>query len=81
MINKLTNKNYHILHICALHNHSDLIEFLLTSEAAKKLQINSFAVDGDKCTILHHAARKGCLDALKKTLQLCPTLIYEVDIR
>ena len=31
--------------------------------------------------MLHHAARKGAIEALKKILELCPNLIYEVDIR
>jgi len=31
--------------------------------------------------MLHHAARKGSVEALKKILQLAPSLIYEIDIR
>lgn len=37
LINKFTNKNYHILHIAAMFNHPEIIEFLLTSNSAKKL--------------------------------------------
>lgn len=36
-LNKLTNKNYHILHLAAMNNHADVIEFLITSPSAKKL--------------------------------------------
>lgn len=60
-VNKLTNKNYHILHLAAMNNHPGIIEYLLTSPTANKLDINGSAVDGDECTILHHAARKGSL--------------------
>lgn len=31
LLNKLTNKNYHILHLAAMNNHPKTIEFLLTS--------------------------------------------------
>jgi ankyrin repeat protein len=31
--------------------------------------------------MLHHAARKGAIEALKKILELAPNLIYELDIR
>lgn len=75
-INKMTNKNYHILHLAAMNNHPEIIEFLLTSPTAKKLEINSNAVDGDECSVLHHAARKGSLSALKKILEHNPALIY-----
>lgn len=60
-INKMTNKNYHILHLAAMNNHADTIEFLLSSPTAKKLEINVIASDIDECTMLHHAAKKGCL--------------------
>lgn len=64
----MTNKNYHILHLAAMNNHADIIEFLLSSPTAKKLEINVNAIDIDECTMLHHAAKKGCLEALKKIL-------------
>jgi hypothetical protein len=44
-----------------MNNHPDIIEYLLTSPTSKKLEINGNATDGDECTILHHAARKGSL--------------------
>ena len=81
LINRLTNKNYHILHLAAMNNHPQIIEFLLTSPAANKLELNANAVDGDRCTMLHHAARKGAIEALKKILELSPGLIYEKDVR
>lgn len=46
-INKMTNKNYHVLHLAAMNNHPDIIQLLLTSLTAKKLELNSNAVDGD----------------------------------
>lgn len=60
-INKLTNKNYHILHLAAINNHPHIIEYLLTASAPKKLEIDSAAIDGDGCNMLHHAARKGAI--------------------
>ena len=44
-----------------MNNHADTIEFLLSSPTAKKLEINVIASDIDECTMLHHAAKKGCL--------------------
>jgi ankyrin repeat protein len=67
--------------LAAINNHPELIDYLLTSNTAKKLEINFSSVDGDKCTMLHHAARKGSVEALKKILELAPQLIYEPDIR
>jgi ankyrin repeat protein len=63
-----------------MNNHAHIIDFLTTSASAKKLELNVNAVDGDKCTMLHHAARKGALEALKKILERNPDLIYGVDI-
>jgi len=48
----------------------------MTSPHSKKLEINGSVVDGDKCTMLHHAAKRGSLEALTKILELCPDLIY-----
>ena len=81
MLNKLTNKNYHILHIAALHNHPKIISYLLTSPECKKLELNPNSIDGDRCTLLHHAARKGCLESIKKILELIPDILYKVDVR
>ena len=78
-LNRPTNKAYHMLHVAALNNHPDVIALLAGSPAAKKLQLNLWAVDGDKCTMLHHAARKGSLEALKKILEISKDLLYEVD--
>jgi ankyrin repeat protein len=79
-LNKLTNKNYHLLHIAAMNNQSAIIDFLLTSPIARKLDLNPSAVDGDCCTMLHHAARRGATKALQKILEKSPQLLYEVDI-
>jgi hypothetical protein len=57
----MTNKNYHGLHLAAMNNHADTIDFLLTSPTAKKLEINVNACDIDECTMLHHAAKRGSL--------------------
>lgn len=80
-LNKVTNKNYHILHIAAMSNNHSVIDFLLTSPLARKLDIDQNAVDGDRCTMLHHAARRGAKNALEKILQRSPELLYETDIR
>ena len=64
-----------------MNNHPTIIDFLLASPAARKLELNSSAVDGDGCSMLHHAARKGALEALTKILQLAPGLIYLGDVR
>jgi len=48
----------------------------LTNPSATKLEINSNCIDGDRCTMLHHAARKGAVEALKKVLEFASDLIY-----
>ncbi len=52
------------------------------------MKINVNALDGDRCTMLHHAARKGSLKSLKVILQAyvkgnyaTGTGIYAVDVR
>lgn len=78
-LNKLTNKHYHILHLAAMSNHPSLIELLVKSETAQKLDLRTDIVDGDGCNMLHHAARKGSLDALKKVLELCGHMMTSQD--
>ena len=64
-----------------MNNHPNVIEFLLSSPHCKKLEININAIDGDRCTLLHHAARKGSLEAMKKILEFNSDILYENDIR
>lgn len=80
-LNRLTNKSYHMLHLAALHNHPETIHFLLNSPTAKKLELNRSSIDGENCTMLHHAARRGSLESIRKILELESSLIYEVDVR
>lgn len=73
-INIFTNKRYHALHLAAMRNHSEIIEVLLTGEA--KVDVR----DWDERTPLHHAAKKGAVQALNTLLEHKASL-NAIDIR
>ena len=68
-----------MLHLAAMNNHPEIIDFLISSPVAKKLEMKFDSLDGEGCNMLHHAARRGCVDALKKILEMEGELIYSQD--
>ena len=61
MLNKITNKGFHPLHIASMNNQYEFIELLLSEKIKKQYELEENTLDGEKATILHHAAKKGCL--------------------
>jgi len=57
-VNAYSNQQKTALHFAALNNHPDIIELLIASGAEMEW------VDEQKCTPLHLACKKGCLESV-----------------
>lgn len=66
-LNKASNKGYFPIHIAALYDNHEVIEFLLSYQNEQQ-RASTEVIDNDKCTPLLLAAKKGFTNSIKRLL-------------